>query len=244
MPPKEQQILDRLDRISTHWSTLFTAHAADGQDATAARQRLVLRYQKAIFRYLLALVGDLDAAEEISQEFALNVLSGDFHRATPTKGRFRDYVKASLLNAVRKHRRQQSTAPGQLPPDVAEPDDGLDTEPDADALWREEVLNQTWRTLKEERPAYHLLLRLRIDEPEMTSRELAERLQQEMDRPMTAVNVRKTLPRAQAKFAALLVCEVAATLEPATFDALHAELEELDLLKYCRTALSRWQGGD
>jgi len=82
------------------------------------------------------------------------------------------------------------------------------------------ILNQTWHSLEQVRPAYHLLLRLRIDFPDLTSGELAERFQQKIQKPMTAVNVRKTLPRAQAKFADLLVCEVATMLEPADIDGL------------------------
>jgi RNA polymerase sigma-70 factor (ECF subfamily) len=240
MPSEEQEIRSRLDRISTHWSVLFTAHRAEGGDALAARKTLALRYQNAIFRYLLALVDDLDAAEEISQEFALSILSGDFHRATPTRGRFRDYVKASLLNAVRKYRAARGQTPGELPPEFPAAEDSVDLEPRANELWREEILNQTWLTLEQKRPRYHSLLRLRTDEPELTSRELAQRFEQEMQTPMTAANVRKTLPRAQAKFADLLVGEIAGMLDSPGLEDVRAELAELDLLKYCRSALDRW----
>ena len=50
--------------------------------------------------------------------------------------------------------------------------------------------------------------------------------------------VRKTLQRAQAKFADLLLDRVAESLDDPAAD-LEAELRELDLLKYCRTALGR-----
>jgi hypothetical protein len=51
--------------------------------------------------------------------------------------------------------------------------------------------------------------------------------------------VRKTLQRAQAKFADLLVEEVATSLESATEEELQSELRELELLRYCRSALER-----
>ena len=60
---------------------------------------------------------------------------------------------------------------------------------------------------------------------------------------MTPENVRKTLQRAQAKFADQLLDRVAESLDDPAAN-LEAELRELDLLKYCRTALTRRQGHD
>ena len=59
---------------------------------------------------------------------------------------------------------------------------------------------------------------------------------------MTPENVRKSLQRAQAKFADLLLDQVAESLDDPAAD-LEAELRELDLLQYCRTALGRRQHG-
>ena len=57
---------------------------------------------------------------------------------------------------------------------------------------------------------------------------------------MKPENVRKTLERAHAKFADLLVQEVAATLDDPTTEQVRDELGDLDLLKYCHSALERW----
>ena len=51
--------------------------------------------------------------------------------------------------------------------------------------------------------------------------------------------VRKALQRSHARFAELLVDEVAASLADPTHDELALELSELDLLKYCRSVLER-----
>jgi hypothetical protein len=67
---------------------------------------------------------------------------------------------------------------------------------------------------------------------------MAERLTAQLGKPMTPENVRKTLQRAQAKFADLLIDQVAESLDAPSAD-LEAELKELDLLKYCRSALER-----
>ena len=50
------------------------------------------------------------------------------------------------------------------------------------------------------------------------------------------------LQRAHAKFAELLLDQVAASLDEPTADDLEAELKALDLLKYCRSALERHRG--
>ena len=72
----------------------------------------------------------------------------------------------------------------------------------------------------------------------MQSPEMAERLTAELGKPMSPENDRKTLQRAQAKFADLLLDQVSDSLDDPATD-LEAELRDLDLLKYCRSALER-----
>jgi hypothetical protein len=54
--------------------------------------------------------------------------------------------------------------------------------------------------------------------------------------------VRKSLQRAHEKFADLLLEEVAASLEGAGDAELDRELRDLDLLRFCRSALERRRG--
>jgi hypothetical protein len=109
------------------------------------------------------------------------------------------------------------------------------------AEWREEVLNRTWKTLESNRPAYFRLLRMRVDHPDLTSREMANQYGQQFGQAMTSDNVRKTLERAHGKFAELLVMEVASLLVDPDAAMLRDELSDLDLLKYCKQALQAWQ---
>jgi hypothetical protein len=51
--------------------------------------------------------------------------------------------------------------------------------------------------------------------------------------------VRKTLQRARAKYAELLVAEVARSMDDPTPDELEQELIDLELLPFCRSALGR-----
>jgi RNA polymerase sigma-70 factor (ECF subfamily) len=203
----------------------------------------MLRYSGAAYRYLLGAVRDPDVASDLCQEFAVRFLRGDFRRADPGKGRFRDYLKRALVHLVTDHHRARQAGPAQLAADAPEP--AADTlgpdEPDFAAGWRQEVLDQTWKALAEENPAFHAALLLRIENPEMQSPEMADRLTAQLGKPMTPENVRKTLQRAQAKFADLLLDRVAESLDDPAAN-LEAELKELDLLRYCRTALVRRPG--
>ena len=61
---------------------------------------LVLRYGGAVHRYLLASLRDVDAADELAQEFALRFLRGDFKNADPGKGRFRDFLKRAVYRLM------------------------------------------------------------------------------------------------------------------------------------------------
>src|SRR5947209_14466079 len=70
-----------LTQIKTHWTMLFQAHRGEGDAVTAAQHKLLLRYHGAVYRYLLGTLRDPDAAEELSREFAVRFLRGDFKRA-------------------------------------------------------------------------------------------------------------------------------------------------------------------
>ena len=57
-------------------------------------------------------------------------------------------------------------------------------------------------------------------------------------KPVAAVSVRKTREPARAKYADLLIDEVAAATETDSADQIRAELEHLNLLRYCQSALA------
>ena len=72
------------------------------------------RYCGSVYRYLLGALRNGDAAIELFQEFAMRFVRGDFHRASPTRGRFRDYVKTALINLVTDHFNRQNSKPRPL----------------------------------------------------------------------------------------------------------------------------------
>src|SRR6516162_7103932 len=121
MQPNEPDA--RLTGIDTHWSGLFAAHKENGEATTAAQREELLRYYGAVRRYLVGIVHDAGVAEELTQDFAVRFLRGDFRRADPQRGRFRDFVKTALRHLARDHWRKQGRAPVPLPSDGPEPAD-------------------------------------------------------------------------------------------------------------------------
>ena len=247
----ESDFDDRLSRITTLWTDVFAAHRRAGAESAAAQARLLQRYCGAIYRYLRGALRDADAADELSQEFALRFVRGDFKRADPGKGRFRDYVKTALFHLIASYQRQKGRAPRGVP---AEEFDPADSTPPHDAVaereflerWREGLLARTWEALarleRETGQLYHTALHFRSSNPEVSSAEMAERLGAKLGRPLTAAGVRQTIHRAREKFADLLIEEVAGSLGAADLEAVEQELIDLGLLTYCQDALAKRKG--
>jgi RNA polymerase sigma-70 factor (ECF subfamily) len=243
----QDSLNQRLSRIATLWTEVDKAHHGPADAALAAQRRLMERYSGAAYRYLLAAVRDPDAADELAQEFALRFVRGDFRRADPEKGRFRDFVKTALYHLIVDHQKKQKRGRMHaLPSEGWEPAES--EKPDARdrefiESWRDELLARTWEALAEfERQTgqpYHAVLRFRADHPDLASPDLAERLSAQLNKPITAAGVRQTLHRARDKFADLLLEEVARSLENASAEQLEQELIDLGLLEHCKQALER-----
>jgi RNA polymerase sigma-70 factor (ECF subfamily) len=241
----------RLSRIKTHWTLVFQAHQGQGDAVTAAYQELLLRYYGAVYRYLLGTLHDPEAAEELTQEFAVRFLRGDFQRADPQRGRFRDFLKTAVRHLALDHwerqKRQEGRYPRALTPADAEdrtaPPVGDDLDRTFVDNWRKELLARAWEALRsfqeETGQPYHTVLLLKTEHPDLHSPQFAEQLGLRLDKVFTEEGVRQLLHRARKKFADLLVAEVAHSLQTTDHAALEQELIELDLLCYCQAALER-----
>jgi hypothetical protein len=82
-------------------------------------------------------------------------------------------------------------------------------------------------------------MRLRVDQPELSSADIAERLAAKWGRPYTAAGVRQLVHRGRERFAELLLADIRETLEGAPMERVVEELAELNLLKYCKDLLDR-----
>ena len=233
-----------LVHLSTWWTALGHAHGPDAAVAQAARERLVDRYLPVARRYLAAAVGDDAAADELAQEFALKLVRGDFRNARPEDGRFRDYLRRTLVNMATDWHRRRGRAMAPLAADPAVPADPPDPFQPA---YVAHLLGLAWDGLERlegdfGRP-WAAALRLRADFPKDTSDELGVRLTA-AGHPADGGRVRKLLMEARMRFADLLVAEVADGLDRPTADAAADELIALDLYEHCKEAVSRrWPTG-
>ena len=230
-----------LSQLTTRWTLLAQAHAGDPAAAGAARDAFLPRYCVPVYRYLLAIVGDADRAEELAQEFALRFVRGDFRHARPERGRFRDYLKAALRHLVAEWDRRRP-AEETLPPEsrllLRTPTSERDDDAAFKEICRKDLLNRAWagleRDSREHSQPYYSALRLKADDPARTAATLAALLTEQHGRPMSADAVRQILHRAWEKFAAHLRAEVAETLPAEEAGAVDDELADLGLLVYCQ----------
>ena len=230
------------------WSLVQQAHHQEATAFALAQQQMLDRYGGAVRRYALAALRDPDAADEVFQEFALKFVRGDYGKADPSKGRFRSFLKTSLYHLIvdyqRRRGRQQKQA-GPLVEDTPDSAESYQAPSDEEFLrsWRADLLERVWRQLEREElttgKAYHTVLRLRVEHPDVRSPELAERVSEVLHKEVKAGAVRVLLHRAREKFGTLLIDEVANTLTDATPDAVEQELIELNLWQYCKPALER-----
>ena len=96
------QFESHLSRIETHWTAgcPSTWELRRSRGSGGPRAALGVQYGGGVRRYLLASVRDVDAADDLCEEFALRFLRGDFKNANPGRGRFRDFVKRAVYNLM------------------------------------------------------------------------------------------------------------------------------------------------
>lgn len=244
----EHLVQSRLSRMATQWTMLRRAHGDVDDEAYAAQSILMERYQRPIYRYLLASLRDADAADEVFQEFAVKFFKGGFRHADQSRGRFRDYLKTALARLITDYRRrlgQRETNLASKAPELQSPDGEPDRIASLDEAWRHELLTTAWEKLAEhERESgqpWYTVLRQRTSFPSQSSDEMARDISQQLrrDPPYTAAAARKSLQRARQAFADFLLDEVAASLSDHDLASIEEELSQLELLDYCRSAIQR-----
>jgi RNA polymerase sigma-70 factor (ECF subfamily) len=235
-----------LEHISTLWSVVCRAQGGEPLEAAEAQRVLLLRYAPAVRRYLLGALRDPEAADDLFQEFSLRLLRGDLKNVDPERGRFRHFVKGVLYHLIVDHHRRRGRD-RQLPEEAPEPAAPVEGTADADrellSSWREQALNGAWQALEQIQrqtgQAFHAVLRLRADQPDLSSGAMSEELTRRLGKPVSSAWVRQNLHRAREKFVELLLDEVRQTLEQPSVEELERELIDLELFEYCRAALDR-----
>lgn len=235
-----------ISQIETLWPMLRQAHGGTADQVNAAQEVILKRYRPAVYRYLLACVGDADAADELCQEFALRFLRGDFRNANPERGRFRDLLKSALYHLViDHHKKKKKNLPGlsQGPEPAASEASTMESDRRFIEAWRAELLRRAWEALAEEEKRtgryLHTVLHFRAEHPDLRSAQMAEHLSARLHRELSADWVRKWLHEAREVFARMLLNLVAESLEDTSFESLEQELIDLKLHEYCKTALDK-----
>jgi hypothetical protein len=227
-----RQPREGLALISTHWPLITDP------------VRFVLRYAPAVRGYLQVLLPQPADVDEVLQEFLLSVLERGFTPDRVRRGRFRDYLIATIRYRAWRYLRRKRPRP--LRDDQAErlPAPAVAAPGDAEWLagWRQCLLDRAWEALEYKQrhsPGnwHYTALKLTTDHPDATSQTLAARVA--ADPPLSAAAFRKQLSRARAAFARALVDEVERTLATPTPEAVLEELAEVGLLEYVRPYLKR-----
>jgi RNA polymerase sigma-70 factor (ECF subfamily) len=232
-----------LHSTSTLWGLVHEANCGTEDTARRAREEVLRRYSGAVYRYLLGALHDPHAADDLSQEFSLRFIRGDFRHASPEKGRFRDLIKTSLFHLIVDYQRRRKRIPQALPAEelgpAEEPPETYHSDEQFLESWRQQLLSQAWASLGSASPVYYKVLRARAENPALSSVQLAGQLDSAHGKPVTADWVRQTLRRARDQFADLLLDELAASMDSPSRERLEEELITLRLLPYCQQALKR-----
>ena len=197
--------------------------------------------------YLRALLPTRDDADDVEQEFLLQVVEKGFPTVAPGRGQFRHYLIAVVRNAAFGYLRRRSKQPS-VAADLSHVADlsSIAIESAADQewqrSWRECVLLNTWHALRDHQKKtkgnqFHTVLKASVEHPEEDSPTLAARVSKFSGQTLSPESFRKQLSRARVRFGELLVEEVSRTITDVTPELLSEELGELDLLKYVRTLL-------
>ena len=142
----QPELESHLSRIDTNWTAVIRAHQRMADEGVAARAELLTRYGGAVHRYLLASLRDVDAADDLAQEFALRFLRGDFKNADPGRGRFRDFLKRTVYHLMIDYHRARRAGPipmeDRLPDAAGENSDDWDQ--DLDRQFLESCATSSW----------------------------------------------------------------------------------------------------
>ena len=172
----------RLEAISTRWTLLRQAHAGSTFSSAEARNTLVLRYLPAVRRYVGVMMQGDEAAADVTPRISWCGCWTAISAGGSGRGRFRDLLKVAIRNMVRnawapqKRRRPVALDVAELAAEAADPDDDVWLK-----AWRKSVLDLAWKALEQQQrqqpgSVAYPLLRLRIEHPDDTSEQLAERL--------------------------------------------------------------------
>ena len=218
-----------LEEISTCWPSINNP------------VQFVMRYSRAIQKYVHAIVRHPQDAEDVTQEFLTKVFEQSFCPQNVSAGRFRNYLRGAVRFVAINHLRRKRTE--QLSPEVA--DSLLQPEAPSDAVWIAEwrgcLLDRVWQELElhqnqkqSEGNLFYTVLRQHSSNPDASSEDQAAAISASTGRNLRADAYRQQLSRARKRFGQLVVQEVRRTLQHPTDEMLQQELIDLELWEYVK----------
>ncbi len=238
---------NHISDIPTHWSDIDNAHR-QGPEARGAQDRIMRRYGPAIMRYLNVLTRDYETSNEILQRFACILVEGRMKQASPERGKFRNYLKTTLINLFRDLKRERARNKLHLTSNIPELFKD-DTSPCKEAdrkfveIWRNELIKNTFDELMEQErrsgKPHYTVLDLRLRHPDVRTEKLSRLYTEQTGRLVRVDIMRKMVFLARECFADTLLRIVEETLHQPGLNDLEEELIELNLHEYCKKALKR-----
>lgn len=219
-----------LEQISTCWPMIHNP------------VQFVMRYARAIQKYVAAIVRDPHDAEEVAQDFLVRVFDKGFCPENVSRGRFRDYLKSAVRYVAISHLRKRRSAElsEEMLASIVQPDSEADRA--YSSGWRDCLLERVWQSLELHQQAtadnlFYSVLRLHTETPTASSDDHAARLSEQLGRTVRADAFRQQLHRARKHFAKLIVAEIQQTIQNPTSETVEQELIDLDLMSYVRGLL-------
>ena len=191
---------------------------------------------------LRALLPSQDDADEVEQDFLLQVVAGRLPNPDRMQGPFRYYLITVIRNAAQSYLRRRFRQPVAISDLSCLSAIASLADVEYQTYWRACVLQNTWHALRDHQTRnrgnlFQTVLTASARFSNQDSGALAARIVSDTGQPLSAEAYRKQLSRARQKFAQLLIEEVARSLANCTPESLADELEELDLMKCVRTML-------
>jgi DNA-directed RNA polymerase specialized sigma24 family protein len=244
--------VNRLSQIATSWRQLAQLVARQpGQQA--AMQLFLDRYGPAALAFLKGLSRSSEVAESLYQDLCVKVLEGKLARVLDArnegadKGRFRDYLKAVIINLWRDYQRTKKPAGLSQAEEVPEPGPTPEEvlEAEFEECWRKRLLDLAWRDLKEREQKrkkercvpYFTALRLTVRG--VDSAEACSQIAAKSGSPCSPERYWQLVHRAREFFAESIWAHVTQSLDNPTPEQVVEELTDLGLLRYCRSVVDR-----
>ncbi|MEO1616546.1 MAG: hypothetical protein AAFV88_11890 [Planctomycetota bacterium] len=220
-------------------------------------------YQTPIRKFFSCLCRDSNEADEQFQEFAVKFLSGAFDNFNPERGRFRDYLKTSLRNQVRRQAAKNAglVAAGTEELLQNEADPAVEQPVDVAMKAFDEVEGEHIRQLveadmlDEERAGknqFHSLLRFAISyqqqltDPESNSASrrvpvsaVIEFVKESFGETISRDTAKQRMSRAKSAFATKMILEIGTRIGDASISAVGQAASELGLAPFVGKELQR-----